>query len=168
MDDLTLTPYSDEDLPLLRRINAPEMMTHLGGPEDEATLLKRHAKYRDGVPGGHVFRIDLDGAGINGTDGGVGQVAYWPSEEDGEPIHEMGWSVLPEFQGRGIAVRAVALALANARERGAGDVYAFPKIDHDASNGVCRRAGFELLRSEEFEYPKGNPIISNVWVHRVR
>lgn len=161
MDDLSLTPYSDDDLPLLRRINAPELMTHLGGPEDEATIQRRHARYRDGVDGARVFRIDLDG-----VDGGVGSVAYWPSEHHGQPMHEMGWTVLSEFQGRSIASRAVALALADARQHGAGDVYAFPKVEHEASNAVCRKAGFTLLGTEPFEYPKGNPIVSNAWVHR--
>jgi RimJ/RimL family protein N-acetyltransferase len=34
----------------------------------------------------------------------AGSVALWShDEDDGEPITEIGWMVLPEFQGRGHA-----------------------------------------------------------------
>lgn len=40
----------------------------------------------------------------------AGSVALW-SHEDGELISEIGWMVLPEFQGRGIAKMAVRALL---------------------------------------------------------
>ena len=37
----------------------------------------------------------------------AGSVTLWShDEEDGEPVTEIGWMVLPEFQGRGLATRA--------------------------------------------------------------
>ena len=41
-----------------------------------------------------MFRIDVDGAPV----GGIG---YWQVEHDGVPAYETGWSVVPEWQGRG-------------------------------------------------------------------
>jgi RimJ/RimL family protein N-acetyltransferase len=42
-------------------------------------------------------------------------------------------------------------------------LHAYPSVDHPASNGVCRRAGFTLLGEVAFEYPKGHPITCNDW-----
>ncbi|WP_406087002.1 hypothetical protein [Kitasatospora purpeofusca] len=76
-----LEPWSEGDAELLRALNAPELMTHLGGP---AEGLHRH-------------------------------------------------------------------------------LHAFPRVDHPASNAVCRAAGFELLGPQDFEYSPGHPIRSNDW-----
>lgn len=40
-----LRPYSEDDLPILRRNNAPEMTEYLGGSETEEKLLARHQRY---------------------------------------------------------------------------------------------------------------------------
>jgi RimJ/RimL family protein N-acetyltransferase len=79
-------------------------------------------------------------------------------------VWETGWGILPEFQGRGLAVRAARAVAEAARDAGRHRyLHAFPKVDHLASDAVCRRAGFTLLGTAEFEYPKGNPITSNDW-----
>jgi RimJ/RimL family protein N-acetyltransferase len=76
----------------------------------------------------------------------------------------MGWGVLPEFQGRGIASTAVAQAIQLARAtRRKPAIHAFPGIDNAPSNGICRRLGFELLGAVDFEYPKGHWALSNDW-----
>lgn len=45
MEQLTLRPGGVDDLPLLHRSNAPAMTSHLNGPETEAQLDERHARY---------------------------------------------------------------------------------------------------------------------------
>ena len=76
----------------------------------------------------------------------------------------MGWSVLPEFQGWGIATRAVAAALEGLRaERSHRFVHAFPSVENLPSNAVCRKTGFTLLGEVEFEYPPGRYMCSNDW-----
>src|SRR5882757_347071 len=97
-----LEPWSSDDLWLLRRTNAPEMTEHLGGPETEEQLLARHARYQriDGA-GGRMYRVVLE------PDGEVaGSIGFWEQTWRGEKVYETGWGVLPEFQGRGIAVAA--------------------------------------------------------------
>jgi RimJ/RimL family protein N-acetyltransferase len=76
---------------------------------------------------------------------------------------EVGWAVLPEFQGRGYATTAMTLLLDVISNDEPRPVHAFPSIDNAASNAVCRRLGFENLGAFDFEYPPGNPIRCNDW-----
>ncbi|MEU5362634.1 GNAT family N-acetyltransferase [Streptomyces sp. NPDC005925] len=153
-----LVPYAEGDLWLLRRHNSPEMTEYLGGPETEEQLLARHRRYL-GLAAGGMFRVvSVDG------DETAGMIGFWEHAWRGGTVWETGWGIRPGFQGRGLAARA-ALALADAA-RATGRhryLHAFPKVEHVASNGVCRRAGFTLLGQVMFEYPKGNPITSNDW-----
>ncbi|MFL5852940.1 MAG: GNAT family N-acetyltransferase, partial [Solirubrobacteraceae bacterium] len=94
----------------------------------------------------------------------AGSVGYWDKDWRGETVYEVGWMVLPEFQGRGIALAATAEAI----ERAAADgthkwIHAFPNVENAASNAICRKLGFTLLGSQEFEYPKGSFMVCNDW-----
>jgi RimJ/RimL family protein N-acetyltransferase len=94
----------------------------------------------------------------------AGNVVIWTHELAGVPISEIGWMVLPEYQGRGYAKRAVRLLLARARdERRWGEVHAFPGVGNAASNGVCRSVGFRLLGPTDTEYA-GQTMRTNHWV----
>jgi RimJ/RimL family protein N-acetyltransferase len=42
-------------------------------------------------------------------------------------------------------------------------MHAFPNVDNEASNAICRKLGFELLEAREFEYPKGHLMTCNDW-----
>ncbi len=153
---MRVEPWTDGDLDLLRRVNAPEMMEHLGGSETEEQVLARHRRY---VETGGMFRIVLLPGGE-----AAGSVGYWERDWRGETVYEAGWSVLPEFQGRGIAAAAVTEILAQARaERGHRHVHAFPSVGNPASNGICRKLGFSFLGECDFEYPPGNTMRCNDW-----
>lgn len=156
-----IEPWSADDLWLLRRTNAPEMTEHLGGPETEEQLLGRHQRYQDlGLPTGRMYRVVLV------PDGQVaGSIGFWEKTWQGEQVYETGWGVLPEFQGRGIAVAAALAVVEQASAEGVHRyLHAFPSVDHPASNAVCRKAGFTLAGEVAFEYPKGNPITSCDWL----
>jgi RimJ/RimL family protein N-acetyltransferase len=152
-----LEPWGEDDLALLQGLlGDPVMMEHLGGPEAPEKIVARHGRYL-GIPG--VFKITLDGAG-------VGWVGYWEHEWQGETIYEIGWSVLPGFQGRGIAAEGTRLALEAARASdGPRTVHAFPVPENGPSNAICRKLGFTLLGEVEFEFPKGHFGTSNDWVY---
>ncbi|ONI82412.1 GNAT family N-acetyltransferase [Saccharothrix sp. ALI-22-I] len=154
--NVRVEPWSEGDLGLLRRLNAPELTTHLGGPEPEARVLDRHRRYL--VPGdGRMFRVEVDGAP-------AGSVGYWVRSWQGEAVWEVGWGVLPEFQGRGVAAAAARAVVQAARaERTHRWARAFPSVDHAASNAVCRKAGFTLLGEADFEYPPGRWMRCNDW-----
>ena len=149
-DDVRLEPWQESDLNLVRRLlGDPAMMTHLGGPETEAKIAERLKRY---VADPRQHRIVEVATGTS-----VGWVGYWDHSWREHDIYEIGWSVLPEWQGRGIAGRATALALARARATGVHrHVHAFPSVDNGPSNGICRKLGFELLEALEFEYPRGS------------
>jgi RimJ/RimL family protein N-acetyltransferase len=94
----------------------------------------------------------------------VGAVGYWEREWHGELVWETGWSVLPEFQGRGFATRGTTAAVERARaERKHRFIHAFPSVDNAPSNAICRKVGFTLVGEEEFEYPAGKFMHCNVW-----
>jgi hypothetical protein len=58
-----LEPWSEADLGLLRAMNAPELMVHLGGPETDVQVLVRHRRYvelsAESPRKGRLFRIVL-------------------------------------------------------------------------------------------------------------
>jgi RimJ/RimL family protein N-acetyltransferase len=161
--EVSLRSWSEGDLWLGERLlGDPEMTKYLGGPETPEQIRARHERYcKIGETGkGRMFVILV---GPEGSE--AGSIGYWEREEEGdEQVWETGWSVLPEFQGRGIATLAIAEAMRKAREEGKHRfVHAYPSVDNAASNAICRKAGFTLAGEFEFEYPPGNPIRCNDW-----
>ncbi|MFJ6465759.1 GNAT family N-acetyltransferase [Streptomyces sp. NPDC091387] len=158
-----IEPWSQSDLELLRRANAPELMDHLGGPESEEQLLGRHGRYvalsADRTGRGRMFRIAL-----TGEDEAVGTIGFWERTWRGQEVYETGWAVLAGFQGRGIASAATRAVAEQARaEQRHRFLHAYPSVANGASNGVCRKAGFTLLGECEVEYPPGHPLLTNDW-----
>jgi RimJ/RimL family protein N-acetyltransferase len=159
---IRLEPWGEHDLPLLRKmLGDPEMTVHLGGPESEAKLIERQGRYgRLADSGtGRMFKIVDDATGV-----GVGSVGYWEKDWGGAAVYEIGWMVIPEFQGRGIAAAATALAIDRAREDGGRRrMHAFPSVENAPSNAICRKLGFELAEEIDFEYPPGSVMRCNDW-----
>jgi RimJ/RimL family protein N-acetyltransferase len=157
-----LEPWGEDDFPLLESLlGDPAMTEHLGGPESPEKLAERQARYEkiDDSGTGRMFKIVDEESGE-----GVGSVGYWEkSWRDGQ-VYETGWSVLPAFQGRGIAGEATAQVVDLARaERKHRYLHAFPSVDNAPSNAICRKLGFTLLEALDFEYPPGNPMRCNDW-----
>ena len=139
----------------------PQMTAHLGGPESPEKIAERQTRYeRLGASGkGRMFKI-VDAA----TGEAAGSVGYWERTWRGEQVYETGWSVIPAFQGRGIAGMATAHAIEMARtERKHRFLHAFPSVDNAPSNAICRKLGFTLVEECEFEYPPGNFMKCNDW-----
>jgi RimJ/RimL family protein N-acetyltransferase len=160
---VTLRPWEPGDRALLGRLMGdPRMTEHLGGPESKEKLDERQARYErivgDPRPGG-VFAVCV------GPDAeGVGWVGYWEHTWHAQTVWEIGWSVVPEWQRRGIATRAVSLLL----ERMADDepdraILAYPSVENEASNAVCRKAGMRLIGEAVVEFPPGNSFMANEW-----
>jgi RimJ/RimL family protein N-acetyltransferase len=133
------------------------MMEHLGGPESAEKIAERQARYEQ--RGSKQFKIVDEASGD-----GVGWVGYWERDWLGEQVYEIGWSVLPAFQGRGIAGSATLQAIRIARsERKRRLIHAYPAVDNAPSNAICRKLGFTLAGSCDFEYPKGCTMRCNDW-----
>ncbi|MFD8598566.1 GNAT family N-acetyltransferase [Kitasatospora sp. NPDC059646] len=141
----------------------PVMMAELGGPLPAGGMAEkvRLDVERTAADDWWVRMIVPDGAAPEVV---AGTVALWPHEEGGEAISEIGWMVLPEFQGRGLAGRAVREVLEAAGADGRwGRVHAFPGVANGASNGLCRALGFELL-GERGTVFAGRLLRTNHWV----
>lgn len=156
-----IEPWTEAGLDLLRRLNTDEVKQHLGGLETDEQLRTRHQRYLNFAPGhGCMFRIVVPGAG----GGPVGTVGYGERSWQGNTVYEMGWSVLPAYQGRGIATAAARAGAAHAAaQRKHRYLHAFPGVDNVASNAICRKAGFMLNGECDFEYPAGQFMRSNDW-----
>ena len=161
MTNFWLEPWDERGPALERRANTPEMQAHLGGVESEESIMSRHRRVLGMVRAGTaaMFLIMVDD-----EPDPIGSVGYWEKEWLGQTVYEMGWKILPGYQGRGLAVgatvAAIGLAATEGRHRYA---HAFPGVGNAASNAVCRKAGFELQGEQDFEYPKGNPMRCNDW-----
>jgi RimJ/RimL family protein N-acetyltransferase len=159
---IRLEPWGKGDLPLLRKtVGDPEMTKHLGGPESEEKLLERQQRFERLADSGagHMFKIVDQVSGE-----AVGSVGYWQREWHDEGIYEIGWMVIPEHQGRGIAAAATRQAIDHARAGGTRSaIHAFPGVENAPSNAICRKLGFELVEEIEFEYPPGSLMRCNDW-----
>ncbi|MBT2497414.1 GNAT family N-acetyltransferase [Microbacterium sp. ISL-59] len=161
MDSLRLRLWSENDLELLHAANTPAMTAHLNGPETEEQVVERQARYLRLVASGEarMFVIE-DAAGAS-----LGSIGFWRMDWRDEPALETGWFVRPEAQGRGVASKALALLIDDARAH-RGDrrfLTAFPGVDNPASNGVCRRNGFALVGTKTEEF-RGADLSENEWV----
>jgi len=98
------------------------------------------------------------------TGEGVGWVGYWERDWHDEQVYEICWSVLPAFQGQGIAGSATREAIAMAKsERTRRFLHAYPSVDNAPSNAICHKHGFALLGPCDFEYPMGSSMRCNDW-----
>jgi RimJ/RimL family protein N-acetyltransferase len=161
MANYWLEPWDERGPALERRANTPEMHEYLGGVESDESIMDRHRRILEMTrkQTGAMFLIMTED-----DPDPVGSVGYWEREWQGRLVFEMGWKILPAYQGRGFAAGAVlaVLGLAAAEDRHRW-VHAYPRVDNTGSNSVCRRAGFELRGETDYEYPKGRTIRCNDW-----
>ena len=125
-----------------RLMGDPRMTEHLGGPESPDKLRERQDRYERLEGGDRMFKI-IDVASATG----VGSVGLWTKQWRDEQVYEVGWMVVPEFQGHGIALAATAQAIELAK----GDdkhrfMHAFPNIDNAPSNTICHKLASNCSR----------------------
>jgi RimJ/RimL family protein N-acetyltransferase len=157
---MQLRPLTREDRRLYERIYTdPRMWAELGGVLELDMAAKVERDVASVEADRHwVLVIVID----NGT--AVGTVSLWDHEWKGETIDEIGWMVLPEHQGRGLASAAVAEALRRADEAARWQVlHAFPATTNAPSNALCRKHGFALRGPIDFTYGERSLRV-NHWV----
>jgi RimJ/RimL family protein N-acetyltransferase len=142
----------------------PVMMAELGGPLPREGIEEKVASDVQAAAAGDAW-IKMIVPGEPAGEAVAGSVALWSHAEDGgQPITEVGWMVLPEFQGRGLAKQAVRMLLELAREDGGwGLVHAFPATTNSPSNGICRSLGFTFAGEREVTFA-GRVLRTNHWV----
>ena len=105
------------------------------------------------MPGSNQFKIVAGGEG-------AGWVGYWERDD----VYEIGWAVLPAFQGRGLATAATALALERARAEGTAgsSTRTRPSRTRPRTRSAAGSASSSSARSE-FEFPPGQSMRCNDW-----
>jgi len=140
----------------------PVMMAELGGPLPREGIEEKVKRDVETVAAGSWIKMIIVDEGAHEVV--AGSVVLWSHEEDGEPVTEVGWMVLPRFQGRGLGKSAVRALLGQARDTGTwGLVHAFPGVTNAPSNGICRSLGFRLLGQREVDFAD-RVLQSNHWV----
>ena len=164
--EVSLHHWGNEDLPLIQKLMSdPQVMEHLGGPESTEQIERRHQRYADLPEDGidHMFKI-LWGPDFEP----VGKIGYWKKNWHDQMVYEMGWMVLPAYQGHGIATTAGRLIIDRIRvDRQFPFIHAFPSISNPASNAICAKLGFSLIKECQFEYPPGHSMTVNDWQYKL-
>jgi RimJ/RimL family protein N-acetyltransferase len=137
------------------------MMEHLGGPLPKEGLAEKLERDAASTAAGESWVLVIEAEDQPGV--AAGTVTIWTHEGHGDPINEIGWMVLPPYQGRGIGKAGVRAALDRARAENRWDVvHAFPPVANERSNGMCRSLGFEFLGARDFRF-HGRPVRCNHW-----
>lgn len=140
------------DLSLYEQIHCdPAMMEHLGGPLPREGLTEKLVLDVASTEADESWVLKI----VPDPETGVaaGTVCIWPCAWQGGTINEIGWMVLPAFQGRGLGSRAVRAVLDRARSESRwGVVHAFPPVANPRSNAMCRTFGFEHVGDGDHEF----------------
>jgi len=162
---MELRTVTEEDVALRISMETdPAMMAELGGPISKERIEKAYSKALQSIAAGTCwcFKIIPDGSQT-----AAGTMAIWLSSWRDEPINEMGWMILPQFQGKGLASQAAKQILHMAKAQTKFQfVHAFPGISNLPSNAICRKAGFSKLEECEVDYAE-RILQCNHWVIQV-
>ncbi len=147
---MKLRNLSKADLWLYEAIHCdPAMMEHVGGPLPREGLAEKLVR--------DVASVEADTSWIlvivpdEDPSTAAGTVAVWEHVMDTGTVNEIGWMVLPAFQGRGLGSEAVRAVLERARAEGRwSPLHAFPPVANARTNAMCRKMGFTWIRESDF------------------
>ena len=128
----------DEDLAVRLECD-PVMMLHIGGPRQEADVRATHKHRLALMETGEarMYKIIAEDC-----DEVLGTIGIWQIDWKGPQTYEMGWFVLPEHQGKGVATEAARLIISQARtDSEVRYVHAYPAVANAASNAIARKIG---------------------------
>lgn len=161
---MELRQLTIEDLALYESMNCdPQMMKHLGGPLPKESMPQKLRRDVETIESGSAWIFKVIADGNHADSQAAGSVCIWEHAEGDEVINEIGWMILPQFQGRGLGSKAVRAILDKARAERRWDViHAFPATGNEASNAICRKMGFTLLEECDLEW-SGRQLRCNHW-----
>jgi len=152
------------DLDLYLRLRSdPGSMAELGGPIApevvELSLLREVDDTAAGRAAVVVIEVQVDGRWLP-----AGNVSLVLVGTERDASSEVGWMVLPEFRGAGLARWAVGELLGRPGAGAIwGTVHAYPSVTNAASNAICRALGFRLAATGVTEF-NGRRFETNDWV----
>ena len=139
---MRLMPITAEDEDLAVRLECdPEMMRHIGGPRPEADVRAAHQRRLAlmGQGEARMYKIVAENSAET-----LGTIGIWKIDWLGPQAYEMGWFVLPEHQGQGVATAAAQLLITEARsDPEVHYIHAYPTVTNAASNAIARKIGMD-------------------------
>ena len=159
---MEIRPLRLEDRRLYERIYTdPRMWVELGGVLEQDVTKNFEIAIASVEADRHWVLVIVTDDGI-----AAGTVSLWGHDWEGEAIDEIGWMVLPEHQGRGLASAGVTEALRRADAAARWRVlHAFPATTNGPSNALCRNHGFALRGPIDYYYTYGDRTLRvNHWV----
>jgi len=143
------------------------MMADLGGPLPPDRMPGQVARDVDDMTRDEawIYMIVVDDAGKEVV---AGTVTVAPHTEPDSPERhgEIGWMVLPEHRGSGLATAAAREVLHRVEDSGRWRmVHAFPSVSNDASNAICRAVGFDCVGQRVITFA-GHAFTTNHWQTR--
>src|SRR4051812_17909962 len=159
-ESIELRPLTLDDLAFYERIYTdPRMWAELGGVVEQDMTAKLERDVASVEADRHWVLVIVIRDGV-----AAGTVSLWDHEWQAETIDEIGWMVLPEHQGQGLASAAVGEALRRADEaaRWRG-VPPFPGATNPPPNPPCRQHRFALRGPLEYTY-RGRILRVNHWI----
>ncbi len=139
---MRLVPITAEDEDLAVRVECdPELMRHIGGPRPESHVRAAHKRRLDLAEKGEARMYKIVDDAFEEV---LGTIGIWRIDRKNPNTYEMGWFVLPEHQGKGVATSAACLLLSEARsDPQISHVHAYPAVTNAASNALARKLGME-------------------------
>jgi RimJ/RimL family protein N-acetyltransferase len=150
---LGFRPWTQDDLPLLRRLNQdPKIMEHFPGALEEEVVQIFFKRLQDSFTtnGYCYFVVDLLETGE-----AIGMIGLMNQDYDSEftPSIDIGWRIVPEHWRKGLASEGAKAMLEQAHELcKAEDIYAFATLANTGSIKVMERIGMCFAGS--FDHPK--------------
>ena len=139
---MQLIPITTNDEDLAVRLECdPKMMLHIGGARPEADVRASHKRRLILMEKGdaRMYKIIADD-----SDEVLGTIGIWKIDWKGLNTYEMGWFVLSEYQGKGIATEAARLIISQSRsDPDIRYIHAYPSVNNVASNAIARKIGME-------------------------
>jgi RimJ/RimL family protein N-acetyltransferase len=163
-ESIELRPLTVDDLAFYERIYTDQRMwAELGGVVEQDMTAKLERDVASVEADRHWVLVIVIGDGV-----AAGTVSLWDHEWQDETIDEIGWMVLPEHQGRGLASAGVTEALRRADEAARWQLlHAFPATTNAPSNALCGKHGFALRGPLEYTY-RGRSLRVNHWIRDSR
>ena len=125
----------------------PVATRELGGPRPREKIEAAHRRRMGATTKGECWWFTIV---PDPETGPVGTIGVWEHEDEGRPVVEAGWMLLPRHHGKGYARRALAMLIRRLRADGRFDeIQALSGVNNLASNALCRGAGFVLERVRE-------------------
>ncbi|MCB0127884.1 MAG: GNAT family N-acetyltransferase [Caldilineaceae bacterium] len=139
---MRIVPITADDEDLAIRLECdPVMMRHIGGPRPEADVRASHKRRLGLMEKGvaHMYKIVADE-----SHEALGTIGIWKIDWEGPNSYEMGWFVLPEHQGMGVATEAARMVISQARSNPeVCFIHAYPAVNNAPSNAIARKIGME-------------------------